>query len=53
MDTKTAVGEDRSGQTKPVGLWEGFWLGVPSRLSAYKQALPLGGGPVYGAARPG
>jgi len=27
MDTKT-VGEDRSGQTKPVGFWEAFWFWV-------------------------
>jgi chromate transporter len=28
MDTRTAVGEDRSGQTKPVGFWEAFWFWV-------------------------
>src|SRR5215207_9863192 len=28
MDTKTAMGEDRSGQTKPVGFWEAFWFWV-------------------------
>src|SRR4029450_12855241 len=28
MDTKTTVGEDRSGQTKPVGFWEAFWFWV-------------------------
>ena len=28
MDTKTAAGEDRSGQTKPVGFWEAFWFWV-------------------------
>jgi chromate transporter len=28
MDTKTAVGDDRSGQTKPVGFWEAFWFWV-------------------------
>jgi chromate transporter len=27
METKT-VGEDRSGQTKPVGFWEAFWFWV-------------------------
>src|SRR5215207_1404111 len=27
MDTKT-VGEDHSGQTKPVGFWEAFWFWV-------------------------
>src|ERR671914_572541 len=27
MDTKT-VGEDRSGQTKPVGFWEAFWFWI-------------------------
>jgi chromate transporter len=28
MDTRTAVGDDRSGQTKPVGFWEAFWFWV-------------------------
>src|SRR5215204_6882214 len=28
MDTKTVAGEDRSGQTKPVGFWEAFWFWV-------------------------
>jgi len=28
MDAKTAVSEDRSGQTKPVGFWEAFWFWV-------------------------
>src|SRR5919107_1172557 len=28
MDTKTGAGEDRSGQTKPVGFWEAFWFWV-------------------------
>jgi chromate transporter len=28
MDARTAVGEDRSGQTKPVGFWEAFWFWV-------------------------
>jgi chromate transporter len=28
MDTKTAVGEEGSGQTKPVGFWEAFWFWV-------------------------
>jgi chromate transporter len=28
VDTRTAVGEDRSGQTKPVGFWEAFWFWV-------------------------
>jgi chromate transporter len=27
METKT-VGENRSGQTKPVGFWEAFWFWV-------------------------
>jgi hypothetical protein len=28
MGTKTAVGEEGSGQTKPVGFWEAFWFWV-------------------------
>jgi chromate transporter len=28
MDTRTAEGDDRSGQTKPVGFWEAFWFWV-------------------------
>jgi chromate transporter len=28
MDTRTAVGDDRSGRTKVVGFWEAFWFWV-------------------------
>ena len=28
MDIKTVAGEDRTGQTKPVGFWEAFWFWV-------------------------
>jgi hypothetical protein len=39
VETKT-VGDDRSGQTKPVGFWEAFWFWVKLGFINFGGPLP-------------